>query len=68
MQLSQTSRVQRTTRARLLRGPQHVGRISPNCAREPIRRHYHQQQYAVPSLERLREQPSEQRMRPSGDL
>jgi hypothetical protein len=68
MQLSQPSRVQHPTRARLPRRPQHVGRVSPNRARRTIRQLHHQQQYAVPSLERLRcEQPPEQRMRPSDD-
>ena len=68
MQLSQTSRVQHTTRARLLRRPQHVGRVSPNRPRRTIRQLHHEQQYAVPSLERLRrEQPPEQRMRPGDD-
>ena len=68
MQLNQTSRVQHTTRARLLRRPQHVGRVSPNRPRRTIRQLHHEQQYAVPSLERLRrEQPPEQRMRPGDD-
>jgi hypothetical protein len=68
VQLSQTSRVQHTTRARLLRRPQHVGRVSPNRPRRTIRQLHHEQQYAVPSLERLRrEQPPEQRMRPGDD-
>ena len=68
MQLSQTSRVQHTTRARLLRRPQHIGRISPNRPRRTIRQLHHEQQYAVPSLKRLRrEQPPEQRMRPGDD-
>jgi hypothetical protein len=68
VQLSQTSRVQHTTRARLLRRPQHVGRVSPNRSRRTIRQLHHEQQYAIPSLERLRrEQPPEQRMRPGDD-
>lgn len=68
MQLSQTSRIQHTTRARLLRRPQHVGRVNPNRPRRTIRQLHHEQQYAVPSLERLRrEQPPEQRMRPGDD-
>jgi hypothetical protein len=68
VQLNQTSRVQHTTRARLLRRPQHVGRVSPNRPRRTIRQLHHEQQYAVPSLERLRrEQPPEQRMRPGDD-
>ena len=68
MQLSQTSRVQHTTRARLLRRPQHVGRVSPNRPRRTIRQLHHEQQHTVPSLERLRrEQPPEQRMRPGND-
>ena len=68
MQLSQPSQVQHTTRTRLLRRPQHVGRVSPNRPRRTIRQLHHEQQYAVPSLERLRrEQPPEQRMRPGDD-
>jgi hypothetical protein len=64
VQLPQPRGVQQPNRALRPTNAEHVGRISADRARRPIRQVDHQQQHAVPSLKRpRRQQTPEQRMR-----